>query len=110
MKLLFDQHLSFHLVQLLDDLYPDSVHVRRVGLANAEDGIIWEFAREHGYTIVSKDTDFYYLSIRFGPSPKVVWLRLGNCTTAAVALMLRQYHAILLAFEGDQPSAFLALA
>ena len=32
MKLLFDENLSFKLVRLLDDLFPNSVHVRDVGL------------------------------------------------------------------------------
>ena len=32
MKLLFDENLSYKLVRLLADLFPDSVHVRDVGL------------------------------------------------------------------------------
>ncbi len=32
MKLLFDENLSFRLVVALADVYPDSRHVREVGL------------------------------------------------------------------------------
>lgn len=38
MRLLFDQNLASRLVRSLADLYPDSVHVRDVGLASADDG------------------------------------------------------------------------
>jgi predicted nuclease of predicted toxin-antitoxin system len=40
MKLLFDQNLSPRLPRLLDDIYPDSVHVRDVGLRDADDLMI----------------------------------------------------------------------
>jgi len=40
MKLLFDQNLSPRLLRLLADLYPDSTHVRDVGLRDASDAEI----------------------------------------------------------------------
>jgi predicted nuclease of predicted toxin-antitoxin system len=40
MKLLFDENLSPKLVGLLDDLYPNSVHVRDVGLKSADDPVM----------------------------------------------------------------------
>ena len=58
MKLLFDQNLSPRLPLLLRDLYPGSVHVRELGLKDAEDAAIWDYARTHGIVIVSKDSDF----------------------------------------------------
>ena len=36
MRLLFDQNLSPRLDQSLRDLYPESLHVRSVGLESAE--------------------------------------------------------------------------
>jgi uncharacterized protein (DUF433 family) len=36
MKLLFDQNLSPHLTRLLADIYAESVHVREIGLREAE--------------------------------------------------------------------------
>jgi predicted nuclease of predicted toxin-antitoxin system len=44
MKLLFDQNLSPRLPGLLSDLYPGSVHVREIGLAEATDTAIWNYA------------------------------------------------------------------
>ena len=55
MKLLFDQNLSPRLPRLLSDLYPGSAHVREVGLRDAGDAAIWEYARQQGFAIVSKD-------------------------------------------------------
>ena len=55
MKLLFDQNLSPDLVTKLADHYPDSAHVVTHALDRALDETVWVFAREHGYTLVTKD-------------------------------------------------------
>ena len=72
MKLLFDENLSARLVQALQDLYPDSAHVKDVGLESAEDAAVWEYAKTHGFVIASKDFDFWQFSFEFGQPPKVV--------------------------------------
>lgn len=59
MRLLFDQNLSFKLVRLLADVYPDSVHVRDLQLVEADDLTIWRYAAERELAIVSKDSDFH---------------------------------------------------
>lgn len=41
MKLLFDQNLSPRLPRLLADLYPDSAHIRELGMRDATDTQIW---------------------------------------------------------------------
>jgi predicted nuclease of predicted toxin-antitoxin system len=110
MKLLFDQNLSARMVATLADLFPGSAHVRLLGVANADDETIWLYARRHGYVIVSKDSDFFHRCMRFGHPPKVVWVRLGNCTTATVAHLLRSHYDLLLAFVADADAAFLPLA
>lgn len=74
MKLLFDQNLSPRLVRLLADLFPGSTHVRDVGLGEADDVTIWTYAGLHGYTIVSKDSDFQQRSLLNGAPPKFIWL------------------------------------
>ena len=58
MKLLFDQNLSPRLTLLLADIYAESVHVREVGLREADDLAIWLYAKAEGFAIVSKDSDF----------------------------------------------------
>jgi predicted nuclease of predicted toxin-antitoxin system len=82
MKLLFDQNLSPKLVNRLADLFPGSSHVQSVGLGCADDHQVWEYARLNGFAIVTKDADYNNLSVLRGQPPKVIWLQLGNCTTA----------------------------
>lgn len=109
MRLLLDQNLSPRLLELLADLYPDSQHVRNVGLGAADDEQVWSYAAREGLTIVSKDTDFHQRSFLFGGPPKVVWIRLGNCSTEDIAGLLRLHHADLVAFEQHAEGTFLAL-
>ena len=110
MKLLFDQNLSHRLVGLLAAEFPGSQHVRDAGLAAAPDSAVWAYAAAQGLAIVSKDTDFQHRALLFGHPPKVVWVRLGNCPTAAVAALLRTRQADLLAFEADPNASLLALS
>jgi predicted nuclease of predicted toxin-antitoxin system len=66
MKLLFDQNVSHRLVGRLADIYPDSLHVREVGLRDAGDADIWEYAKRNDFVIVSKDSDFQQRSLLYG--------------------------------------------
>ncbi|MFZ5877395.1 MAG: DUF5615 family PIN-like protein [Nitrospirota bacterium] len=109
MKLLFDQNLSPSLVVALRDLYPGSLHVRDVGLRDADDDAVWQYAGQHGLTITSKDADFHQRSFLFGHPPKVIWIRRGNCSTTEIHGILRARHAEINAFEKDNDGAFLAL-
>ena len=99
MRLLFDQNLSHRLVGQLVAEFPGSTHVRTVGLPTSPDPDVWAFAAANGLTIVSKDTDFQQRAARFGHPPKVIWVRLGNCTTADIQT-----------FGLDSTASFLALS
>jgi predicted nuclease of predicted toxin-antitoxin system len=110
MKLLFDENLSPRLVGLLAAEYPGSEHVRNVGLAAAPDPAVWSYAATYGFAIVTKDNDFQHRALLLGHPPKVVWIGVGNCPTAAVAALLRARQSDLLAFEADPVAALLALS
>ena len=110
MRLLFDQNLSPRLVALLADLHAGSTHVRHEGLQRADDDTVWAYAIRERFVIVSKDADFHQRSFVFGHPPKVIWIQRGNCGTDGIAVLLRQRHADLLAFERDETASFLALA
>lgn len=92
MKLLFDENLSPKLPRLLVDLFPGSTHVRDCGLKGQPDQAIWEYARDHGFTLVSKDGDFYQRNLVLGAPPKLVWLGLGNCTRQQLVDLLRKHE------------------
>ena len=110
MKLLFDENLSPQLVRLLSDLFPDSIHVRDVGLKAADDPLVWKYAQDNGLIICSKDSDMHQRSFVLGYPPKVVWVRLGNCSTSDVEGCLRRYFAAIEAFAADEHASFLALS
>ena len=109
MKLLFDQNLSYKLVKRLSDLYPGSEHVRQVGLDEADDTAVWDYAKDNGLVIVSKDEDFHQRSFLLGSPPKVVWLRLGNCTTQDIGNTLRQSRVVMTAFVAQVEASFLVI-
>jgi predicted nuclease of predicted toxin-antitoxin system len=56
-KLLFDENLSPKLVIRLADLFPDSLHVRNVGLQAADDPVVWDYAKNKDLILVSKDVN-----------------------------------------------------
>lgn len=109
MKLLFDQNLSHRLVQALQKEYPDSRHVREVGLQEASDSAVWQYAAQQGFAIVTKDADFHQRSFLFGHPPKVIWVRVGNAPTAVIEALLRRRVADAGAFASDPESALLIL-
>ena len=98
MKLFFDENLSSRLVHSLAALYPGSEHVQDRRLDAADDAAIWDFARANGFTIASKDSDFYDHSVLLGSPPKVIWLKVGNCSTDAIEALLRKVHGDVTAF------------
>lgn len=110
MKLLFDQNLSSDLVGALADLFPDSDHLKNLGLMRADDDLVWRHAREHGFTIVSKDSDFHQRSLFFGAPPKVIWLRVGNCPTSRIETLLRDRSVEIHAFGMEPLQSLLILS
>ena len=110
MKLLFDENLSPRLAPRLADLFSGSTHVRNVGLQAADDPAVWDHARLHEFLIVSKDADMHDLSLLLGNPPKVIWLRLGNCSTAHVENLLRREFETIAAFSRDHTVSLLALS
>lgn len=110
MKLLFDENLSYKLASLLADLFPDSLHVRDAGLKAADDHLVWQYAQDHALVLVSKDADMHQRSLVFGHPPKIIWVRLGNCSTLNVEELLRRHANAITAFYEDDFAAFLSLS
>lgn len=74
-----------------------------------DDPIVWDYAKDNDFMIVSKDVDMHDLSLVFGNPPKVVWLRLGNCSTRQVEELLRRDFEVIKLFYEDDSVSLLAL-
>ncbi len=110
MKLLFDENVSPRLPRTLAGEFPGSTHVRGAGLRGAEDAQIWDYARNRGFAIVSKDADFRERSYVEGAPPKIVWLDVGNAGTEAIEGLLRRERERVERFAASEESSFLILS
>lgn len=77
-----------------------------LGLDRANDCSIWQYAKTHGFVLVTCDADFAEMATLFGPPPKVIWLRCGNQPTAVIEKRLCDYAEDLRAFDRDETAAF----
>lgn len=107
MKLLFDENLSPKLPRLIASQFPGSTHVRDCGLKGQSDQAVWEYARAHGYTLVSKDGDFYQRILLAGAPPKLIWLCLGNCTRSQTLDLLSAHEKDIRSLEAAAESVLV---
>jgi predicted nuclease of predicted toxin-antitoxin system len=110
MKLLFDENLSPRLPALLASVFPGSKHVRDCGLRGFPDEAIWEFARANGFTIISKDSDFQQRGLLYGHPPKIVWLRVGNCTREILLQIISHHVQDILDLDSDPFETMIVLS
>jgi predicted nuclease of predicted toxin-antitoxin system len=109
MKLLFDQNVAPALVGHLSDIFPGSAHVFGLNLSEASDLLVWLYARDNDFLLVSKDADFVELTMLRGFPPKVLWLRIGNCVTQDIEKLIRANQAAIDDLSSDPERGVLAL-
>src|SRR4029079_16931340 len=66
---------------------PDFSHLRDLG-DDWTDTRIWNYARQEGLTIVTKDTDFSDRVLLAAPPPRVIHIRLGNMKIREIHLSI----------------------
>lgn len=107
MKLLIDANLSWRLVNLLKNDYPEITHVATAGLPQAAtDKSIWEYASQNNYSIITNDEDFYLLSMSKGFPPKIILLKTGNQSTRYIASILIKHKAEISQFITSTESEY----
>ena len=84
MRVLLDHNLPARLLPVLRSWawVTQAEHVADLGWADADDRFIWKATSTQPTVIFTKDKDFGVLSATLGFPPKVVLLRVGNCSTA----------------------------
>ena len=102
--ILVDNNLSYRVAKEIDYFFEGSKHVVNFNMdEHTEDIEIWKFAKEKGYTILTKDNDFETMSRFYGCPPKVVYLTCGNKTTSQVISILeRSKNTIRLFLDNDE--------
>lgn len=109
-RFLLDENLSEQLLPGLSVRFPDSAHVRELGMGGVADSALWDFAQRDGFLLVTKDEDFVTLSVLRGAPPKVVWLNIGNADNSDTLALLLRHAEALEQFASHPDAGFLALA
>jgi predicted nuclease of predicted toxin-antitoxin system len=101
-KLLFDQNISFRVVQQINNIFPEAKHVKDFELQFAFNQQIWAFAKANEFSIVTFDSDFYDLITLKGHPPKIIWLRIGNTTSLNLANVITKHQFIIQSFLKEE--------
>ena len=84
-----DAQLSPRLARWIEETFGvECLHVRDLGLRNAEDPEIFQKARDAVSVVMTKDEDFIRLVERNGPPPQVIWVTSGNMPNARFKSLL----------------------
>ena len=105
MKFLLDSNVSWRLVSVIKEHFGECVHVDNISelIFPAKDTEIWQYAKDNGYTIITRDNDFNNLINIRGFPPKIIWLRAGNCDRKSTAdLLIRSKQAILELLQSEE--------
>ena len=85
MNFLIDAQLPPALARLITSLGHKAVHDEEATMLLATDEAIWNYAIKHQHIIITKDEDFKNMLLLTATSrTPVVWVRIGNCSTAAL--------------------------
>ena len=102
MKILLDENISYRLITRIVAAFPDTHHVKDLGLTHVNDHTIFKQARSLGFdAIITNDDDFQNILIEHGAPPKIIWIRTGNCSTAFLSEVILRNAAIIQAFIDD---------
>ena len=101
MRLLLDENLSPRLVPRLRSLFTGLTHVRDVGLREADDRSIWEWAKANDYTVITTDADFVAMSQRLGWPPQVIHIEHCNFPFRVIEDLIRRSAVRISGFGKD---------
>jgi predicted nuclease of predicted toxin-antitoxin system len=99
LKLLLDENLSPRLISRLVDLFGEITHVRDLGLKQADDRVIWNWAKAHGHIVVTTDADFLEMSRQLGFPPKIIHIPECDFPFRVIEDLLRRSAVRIASFE-----------
>ena len=80
-----------------------------LGFDRLPDTKLWEYAKDNGFHLITKDGDHFQLSLLKGAPPKGVWVRIGNAPTSAVLDLVKRYLDSIENFLKEDGPTVLAL-
>ncbi len=107
--MLLDQNLSYKLEKQFHFSFEEVKHVKTLGLHNALDADIWQYAKQNDFSILTRDADFNDIGLLRGFPPKIIWLRIGNLKTAQIAQLIHLNAATISAFLEELATGILEI-
>ncbi len=101
MKLLLDENISHRLLRAIIEEFPGSVHVNFAEVPLRSDHVIWNYAKEHHFTILTFDSDFVQIAALRGTPPRVILLQLRNPSYPEIARLLLAKRTSIAEFISD---------
>lgn len=68
----------------------EAIALRDLNLRDAEDEMIFRQAQQPNIVLISKDSDFVELVLRFGIPPQLLWVTCGNVTNQRLQQLFSQ--------------------
>jgi len=103
MKLLLDENLSWRICKKLSPFFEEVIHASSLKINQpADDWSIWNFAKQNGYTIISKDDDFEKIVLLRKAPPKLIYLKTYNLDTTKLINLIIDNKDEIIAFEHSE--------
>jgi len=100
-RLIADENISWRIKKLIPhwEILPANEINKGQRLS---DSIIWKFAKENNYDILTFDEDFSDLQNLFSFPPKIIWLRTGNISIEEICSRLLQLEDQIINFQNNK--------
>lgn len=105
MQILIDKNLS-HRIKII---FPDSLHVSDLKMDKADDIEIWNKGKHENYCILTKDKDFLNYTVKYGPPPKIIFIKCGNVSTREIIDTLELKIIDITSFINTQSTSILEI-
>lgn len=103
MKIVIDQNISFRIIPHITHLFSEVAHVRSLGWTDFPNILIFRNAKQQEFdTILTLDEDFENIILENSPPPKILWLRVRNCSTIHLAEIIINKIEIINEFLNDK--------
>lgn len=95
MRFLVDAQLPPALARFLAGMGEEAIHVLDVGLLEASDSEIWNYALSQDWIIITKDDDFQFRASVTEQPPTIIWVRVGNCSKQKIIALFQQHWEVI---------------